>query len=83
MAQSKREAFRSYLDKGGVYDALNSAMTDLNDANPRPADPLAFVREKIGAPPLDTNVDALLRENQDLTARSLQLRYEIAALEGK
>jgi hypothetical protein len=83
MAQPKREAFRTYLDKNGVYEALNSAMTALNDAEPRPPDPLAFVREQIGAPPLETNVDALICENQDLTARSLQLRYEIAALEGK
>jgi hypothetical protein len=57
-------------------------MSALNDADPLPDDPLSFVRNAIGAPPAE-NIDALIRENQDLTARLLQLRYELAALEAK
>ncbi|OHT12809.1 hypothetical protein TRFO_17282 [Tritrichomonas foetus] len=57
-------------------------MIALNELDTFPEDPLAFVRENIGAPPIE-NVDALVRENQDLTARVTQLRQELAIYEGK
>ncbi|OHT17540.1 hypothetical protein TRFO_02596 [Tritrichomonas foetus] len=57
-------------------------MLALNELDSFPEDPLAFVRENIGAPPME-NVDALVRENQDLTARVTKLRQELAILEEK
>jgi hypothetical protein len=81
MADARRPAFRTYLEEGNVIETINRAMTALNEQSPRPDDPLAFVLDNIGAPPLgaDGNVDALIRENQDLTARVARLEIELAA----
>jgi hypothetical protein len=77
MADPKRPAFRQYLEDGGVIDALNRAMTNLSQENPPPDDSLAYIREQIGAPPIPVNVDALIRENQDLTAELVRLEFEL------
>jgi hypothetical protein len=81
MAEAKRPAFRKYLEERNVIETINRAMTALNEQSPRPDDPLAFVLDNIGAQPLgpDGNVDALIRENQDLTARVARLEFELAA----
>jgi hypothetical protein len=77
MADPKRGPFRSYLEDGGVIESLNRAMTTLSQQNPLPTDPLAFIREQIGAPPISENIDALIRENQDLTAEVVRLELEV------
>jgi hypothetical protein len=81
MADAQRAAFRAFLQEKKVIETINRAMTALNEQNPRPDDPLAFVLENIGAQPLgpDGNIDALIRENQDLTARVARLEIELAA----
>lgn len=73
---SKREQFRKYLEAGNVIETLNRAMINLHEQSPLPEDPLAFIREVIGAPPAE-NVDALIRKNQDLHARVIHLRNQI------
>ncbi|KAK8884471.1 hypothetical protein M9Y10_043582 [Tritrichomonas musculus] len=83
MTDLKRDAFRKYLESNNVIEVLDRAMLALSELDTLPEDPLPFVRENIGAPPLETNVDALVRENQDLTARITQLKQEIAVYEGK
>jgi len=82
MADPTRESFRTYLESSGVIEALNRVMADLNELEEKPADVLAYVREAIGAPPYE-NVDALIRENQDITARVARLRAELAALDAR
>jgi hypothetical protein len=77
MADPKRQAFRSYLEDGGVIDALNRAMLALSQQNPFPSEPLALVREQIGAPPIAVDIDALIRQNQDLTAEAARLEFEL------
>jgi hypothetical protein len=78
MTDPKRGAFRDYLEENGVIDGLNRAMTALSQCNPLPPDPLAFVREQLGAPPVD-NIDVLIRQNQDLTAELYRLQAEFEA----
>lgn len=80
--QNQREEFRKYLETGQVMDMLNRAMTDLHQQDPLPDDPLAFIREAIGAPQ-GPNVDALIRENQDLTAQLILKQKELAQLQGR
>lgn len=80
MADEKREAFRRYLDEGSVVKTLGDAMTALNELADKPADPLNFVRGQIGGNPVE-NVDALIRENQDLTARAARLKWELEAFD--
>ncbi|EAX96435.1 hypothetical protein TVAG_284050 [Trichomonas vaginalis G3] len=79
---SKREQFRKYLEAGNVIETLNKAMFSIHSEDPRPADPLAFIREVIGAPPAE-NVDALIRKNQDLHARVIMLRNQLDMLNSK
>jgi len=79
---SKREAFRKYLEKGNVIETLNRAMIALNEQEDPPETPLGFIREVIGAQPCE-DVDSIIRENQDLNARVIQLRHELALLQGK
>lgn len=82
MSDPKRDAFRKYLESGQVMEVLNRAMIALQELDEKPEHPLAFVREHIGAPPCE-DVDALIRENQDLTARVAQLQYELSVLESQ
>ncbi|EAX99231.1 hypothetical protein TVAG_296150 [Trichomonas vaginalis G3] len=70
---SKREKFNQYLAAGKVVETLERAMKSLQEQSPRPEDPLAFIREVIGAPPAQ-NVDALVRKNQQLRTRVIQLK---------
>ena len=81
MSDSKRDEFRKKLESAGVIEVLNRAMSELQSKQNKPEHPLAFVREHIGAPPCE-DIDALIRENQDLKARRYQLEQELAALEG-
>lgn len=82
MTDIKRDAFRKYLDSNNITEVLNRAMQALSQLDPLPEDPLPFVRECIEAEPME-NVDALVRENQDLMARLIQLKQELAIYEGK
>ena len=79
--QTKQQEFRKYLESGQVIESLNRAMTELHHQDPPPEDPLAFIRQVIGAPP-GPNVDALIRENQDLTALLAIRKQELARLQG-
>ena len=79
---SKREAFRKYLESGNVIETLNRAMISLHEQQERPKDPLNFIRNVIEAP-TGEDVDALIRRNQDLHARVIQLRNELELLQSK
>ena len=79
---SKREAFRKYLETGSVMETLNRAMIQLHEQEDKPEDPLNFIRNVIGATPGE-DVDALIRKNQDLHARVVQLRNELDLLQSK
>ena len=79
---SKREAFRKYLETGNVIETLNRAMIQLHEQEEKPKDPLNFIRNVIGAAPGE-DVDALIRKNQDLHARVIQLRNELELLQKK
>ena len=79
---TKREAFRKYLEQGNVIETLNKAMIALNSQEEYPDDPLDFIRENIGASPME-DVDSLIRENQDLNGRVIELRHELSLLQSK
>ena len=79
---SKREAFRKYLETGNVIETLNRAMIQLHEQSEKPEDPLNFIRNVIGGQETE-NVDALIRKNQDLHARVIQLRNELELLQSK
>jgi hypothetical protein len=66
-----------------VIDTLNRAITALSQQSPFPTDPLGFLREQLGAPPISVNIDSLIRENQDLTAEVARLESELEAKNAK
>lgn len=83
MADNKRDAFRKFLESGNVIETLNRAMIALHELDEPPEDPVQFIRQNIGSEYTDENLDALIRENQDLKARYIKLQQELAVLEGK
>lgn len=83
MSDGKREAFRKFLESGNVIETLNRAMIALHELDEPPADPIQFIRQNIGSEYSDEDIDALIRENQDLKVRYIKLQQELASLEGK
>ena len=68
-AMTPQQEFRSYLEKGQVIESLNRAMTELHHQETPPENPLEFILDILGVADYKRkNLDALIRENQDLTA---------------
>jgi DNA polymerase I-like protein with 3'-5' exonuclease and polymerase domains len=82
MSETKREAFRKYLETGNVLETLTHALVSLYEEPERPSDPLNYIRESIGAGG-GVDVEALVRRNQDLKEEISNLTQQIAELEGK
>lgn len=79
---TRRENFRKYLETGDAIEALTSALVNLYEQPEPPADPLNFLRQELGASE-GVDVDALVRENQDLKSKIASLNQQIAELEAK
>lgn len=79
---SKRENFRASLENEGVMEALTRALVSLYEEPEQPADPVAYIRQIIGAND-GVDVDALVRENQELKSRIAALKQEIDTLESQ
>lgn len=79
---SQREAFRKYLESGNVIETLNRAMIQLHEQSDKQKDPLNFIRNVIGAQEVE-NVDELIRRNQYLHARVIQLKNELELIKSK
>ncbi|EAX97575.1 hypothetical protein TVAG_064160 [Trichomonas vaginalis G3] len=79
---TRRENFRKYLETGGAIESLTSAIVNLYEQPEPPADPLNFLRQQLGASD-GIDVDALVRQNQELKAKVASLNQTIAELEAK
>lgn len=69
---SKKEEFRKYLEKSGVFSALTKALTSLYDEPQRPEDALSYVKARLDVDTTNENVRALKRE-LDETAKKLEI----------
>nr|XP_043634381.1 c-Myc-binding protein homolog [Erigeron canadensis] len=67
--ESKKEAFRKYLDSSGVLDALTKVLVALYEQNDKPSSAVEFVQQKLGGPSL-SEFEKLQAEMSDL-----QIRY--------
>ena len=79
---TRKENFRKYLETGGAKEALTAALVALYEEPEQPADPLNFIRQQLGAGD-GVDVDALVRENQELKAKIASLNQTIFELEAK
>lgn len=79
---TRRENYRKYLETGNAMEALTAALVALYEEPEQPTDPLNFIREQLGAGN-GIDVDALVRENQELKAKVAALTQQISDLEAQ
>lgn len=68
--ETKKEAFRKYLESSGVLDALTKVLVALYEESDKPSSAIEFVQQKLGGPTL-SEYEKLLAEKSDL-----QLKYD-------
>ena len=74
--EQKKEEFRKYLEKNGVIDQLTKVLVGLYEEPEKPPNVSEFIKRSLGAPS-DTDVDALLHENQELKRKQNELEKRI------
>ncbi|KAJ7555646.1 hypothetical protein O6H91_05G048300 [Diphasiastrum complanatum] len=69
-SDSKKEAFRKYLEASGVLDALTKVLVALYEENEKPPIALEFIQRNLGGP-TTAEYDRLKAEKE-----ALQVKYE-------
>ncbi|KAF9660841.1 hypothetical protein SADUNF_Sadunf19G0005600 [Salix dunnii] len=72
--EAKKEAFRKYLESGGVLDALTKVLVSLYEQNDKPSSAIEFIQQKLGGPSLS--------EYEKLQAELSELQNKYADLLG-
>lgn len=80
--ENKREAFRKYLDDGGVLDSLTRVLVALYEEPENPQDPLEYIKQFLGSPQ-GIDVESLQKENETMKEQITQLESRLAELKGK
>ncbi|EAY00447.1 hypothetical protein TVAG_084840 [Trichomonas vaginalis G3] len=85
--ENKREAFRKYLDDGGVLDALTRVLVALYEEPENPEAPLEYIKQFLGSPN-GIDVESLQNENKELEeqvktleARAAELKQQLGITE--
>lgn len=78
----RKEDYRQYLDSSSAMQAIREALNALYEEAEQPADPLNYIREQLGAKS-GVDVDALVKENQELRAKIEELHKTISDLEAQ
>jgi hypothetical protein len=79
--ETKREAFRQYLDTTGLSDSLNrviSKLYDKFDLGSEEPDPLDYLKRYLGRPE-DYDPEELRAENEELRRRAEVLEQQVRA----
>jgi hypothetical protein len=77
--ENKREAFRKYLDDGGVLDSLTRVLVALYEEPENPEDALEYIKQFLGSPQ-GVDIESLQRENDELEQQAQALRARVAEL---
>lgn len=77
--ENKREAFRRYLDEGGVLDSLTRVLVALYDEPENPESPLEYIKQFLGSPN-GIDVESLQKENEEMKEQIQVLEGRIAEL---
>lgn len=80
--ENKREAFRKYLDDGGVLDSLTRVLVALYEEPENPEDALEYIKQFLGSPQ-GVDVESLEKENEELTQKVAELKARLAELQGE
>ena len=75
MTDSKKEAFRQYLEKAGVIDSLTKVLVSLYEEPDKPSEAINFVKSHLGAPTTE--------EFEALKAEKAAVEEELAAAQAK
>lgn len=78
--ENKREAFRKYLDDGGVLDSLTRVLVALFEEPENPEDPLEYIKQFLGSPN-GIDVESLQKENEELETQVETLKARLAELQ--
>ena len=77
--ENKREAFRKYLDNGGVLDALTRVLVSLYEEPENPEDALEYIKQFLGSPN-GVDVESLQKENGELEEQVEALKSRVTEL---
>jgi hypothetical protein len=73
--EAKKDEFRRYLERTGVIDALTRVLIGLYE-EPAVPNALDYVKQHLGGPTVNVDVEGLKRENEEL-------KRQLAALQQK
>ena len=77
--ENKREAFRKYLDDGGVLDSLTRVLVALYEEPENPEDPLEYIKQFLGSPN-GIDVESLQKENEEMLDQVSKLENRVSEL---
>ena len=80
--ENKREAFRKYLDDGGVLDSLTRVLVALYEEPETPENQLEYIKQFLGSPQ-GVDVEGLQKENEDMKNEVAELEAKVAELKQK
>ena len=80
--ENKREAFRKYLDDGGVLDSLTRVLVALYEEPENPEDPLEYIKQFLGSPN-GVDVESLEKENEEMRAQVQALESRVTELKSQ
>uniref|UniRef100_A0A7S0N2T6 c-Myc-binding protein n=1 Tax=Pyramimonas obovata TaxID=1411642 RepID=A0A7S0N2T6_9CHLO len=79
---SKKEAFRRFLETAGVIDMLTKSLVQLYEEPEKPGNAIDYVRTAFGAP-TPAEFDALTADKNGLEAKVTELEAHIKELMAK
>ena len=82
MTETKKEAFRKYLESAGAIDNLTRVLVALYEEQERPKDALDYIKSSLGAPTAE-QYESLLAEKEKLGADLEASRAEVEDLKAK
>lgn len=71
--ETKKEDLRKVLERNGSISQLRRVLVGLYEHPVRPADPMEYIRQHLGAP-TGLDVEALRSENEELRRRNEELQ---------
>lgn len=77
--EGKREEFKKYLDKSGVFDNLTKVLVGLYEEPERPSNAVEYIKKYMGAPS-GFDIDSVRLENEQMKAKIRELEGTIVEL---
>jgi hypothetical protein len=82
MTETKKEAFRKYLENAGAIDSLTRILVALYEEQDRPASATEYIKGCLGGPSAD-EYEQVIAENKQLQADLQQARKQVDELSAK